>query len=317
MCCFSSGEWEISAFDGSLKSRGMSIQYTVRSCDHGDNGLVDHERDIDISDYIDQLEMGPRGMRPQNNTLLVRVCKPLATNDTQSLNASDANGAGNRTRVTKVARQSRCQLKRLTLKPQEKQNTDGVIPQDVLEGLEIDKQLASYNATTRQRRQLDGHGTSVDIGSEASGDGVTLTEIWEQVMENNTDSNATVTTDGRNQTLSVSNALAEESNQNNEIVLNRDPHLDINPSTAPPANSNNQSYVQLAPERLRLFEKETEMNGAADSNYTAGIRMSLEYDDYSEEVIFLYCVRVCSSILHWIYTQYGRFLVVKKHIANK
>lgn len=298
VCCISSGEWEISAFDGSLKSRGMSIQYTVRSCDHGDNGLVDHERDIDdISDYIDQLDQGPRGMRPQNNTVLVRVCTPLTPNDTQSLNASDANGAGNRTRVTQVARQSRCQLKRLTLKPQEKQNTDGVIPQDVLEGLEIDKQLASYNATTRQRRQLDGTETSVAFGSEASGDGVTLTEIWEQVMENSTGSNATVTTDGSNQTLSVSNASAEESDQNNEIVLNRDPHLDVNPSPAPPANSNNHSYVQLAPERLRLFEKETEKNGTANSNYTAGIRMSLEYDDYNEEVIFLCCVHVCVQVL--------------------
>lgn len=261
------GEWEVSAFDGSLKSRGMSIQYTVRSCDHGDNGLVDHERDIDdISDYIDQLELGPRGMRPQNNTVLVRVCnKPLAPNDTQSLNASDANGAGNRTHATEADRRSRCQLKRVTLKPQEKQNTEGVIPQDVLEGLDIDKELGSYNATTRQRRQVEGNGTSVDIGSEASGDGATVTEIWKQILENSTDSITTVTAD------------------DNEIVLNRDPHLDINPSTAPPTNSNNQSYIQLAPERLRLFEQEIEKNGAADSNYTAGIRMSVEYDDYSQE----------------------------------
>lgn len=262
----------------------MTIQYTVRSCDHGDNGLVDHERDIDdISDYIDLLELGPRGMRPQNNTVLVRVCeKPLAPNDTQSLNASDANGAGNRTRVTEADRRSRCQLKRVTLKPQEKQNTEGVIPQDVLEGLDIDKELASYNATTRQRRQVEG-----DIGSEASGDGVTVTEIWKQIMENNTDSITTVTADGSNQTSSVSNASAEEFDHNNENVLNRDPHLDRNPSTAPPTNSNNQSYIRLAPERLRLFEQEIEKNGRADSNYTAGIRMSVEYDDYNQEVIFL------------------------------
>lgn len=266
----------------------MSIQYTVRSCDHGDNGLVDHERDMyDISDYIDQLELGPRGMRPQNNTVLVRVCKkPLAPNDTQSLNASDAIAAGNRTHVTEADRRSRCQLKRVTLKPQEKQNTEGVIPQDILEGLDIEKELASYNATTRQRRQVEGNRTSVDIGSEASGDGVTVTEIWKQIMENSTDSITTVTADGSNQTSSVSNA-SEEFDHNNEIVLNRDPHLDINPSKAPPMNSNNPSYIQLAPERLRLFEQEIEKNGTADSNYTAGIRMSVEYDDYSQEVIFL------------------------------
>lgn len=280
----------------------MSIQYTVRSCDHGDNGLVDHERDIDdISDYIDQLDLGPRGMRPQNNTVLVRVCnKPLAPNDTQSLNASDANGAGNRTHVTEADRRSRCQLKRVTLKPQEKQNTEGVIPQDVLEGLDIDKELGSYNATTRQRRQVEGNGTSVDIGSEASGDGATVTEIWKQIMENSTDSITTVTADGSSQTSSVSNASAEEFDHNNEIVSNRDPHLDINPSTAPPTNSNNQGYIQLAPERLRLFEQEIEKNGTADSNYTAGIRMSVEYDDYSQEVIFLSVFKCVFEYPHWM-----------------
>lgn len=264
----------------------MSIQYTVRSCDRGDNGLVDHERDIDISDYIDQLELGPRGMRPQNNTMLVRVCKkPLAPNDTQSLNTSDANGVGNRTHVTKADRQSRCQLRRVTLKPQKGQNTEGVIPQDVLEGLEIDKELASYNATTRQRRQVEGNRTSFDIGSEASGDRVTVTQILEQVKENGTNGIATVTADGSNQTSSVSNASAEEFEDNNEIVLNRVPHLDINPSTAPPTITNNQRYIQLAPERLRLFEQKIEKNGTADSSYTEGIRMSIEYDDYSQEVI--------------------------------
>lgn len=266
----------------------MSIQYTVRSCDHGDNGLVDHERDVDdISDYIDHLELGPRGMRPQNNTVLVRVCKrPLAPNDTQLLNTSEANGAGNSTNVTGMDRQPKCHLKRVTLKTQDRQNTDGFIPQDVLEGLEIDRELVSHNTTTRQRRQVEGNGTSEEISSEASGDDVTVTAIWEHVMENRNDSIATATTDGGNQTLSANNASGEELNVNTEIVLNSDAHLDINPSTVPLLNSSNLNHVQSAPERLRLFELEIEKNRTADSNYTAGIHMSVEYDDYSEEVIF-------------------------------
>lgn len=287
---FSPGEWEISAFDGSLKSRGMSIQYTVRSCDHGDNGLVDIERDADdISDYIDQLELGPRSIRPQNNTVLVRVCKrPLAPNDTQSLNTSDANAAGNSTNVTQTDRQSRCQLKRVKLKTQDRQNTDGVIPQDVLDELEIDKELVSPNATTRQRRQVEGNRTSAEMSNEASGDGVTLTAIWEHVMENRNDSTAPATTDGGNQTLSANKASGEDSHDNNEIVLNSDAHLDINSSTAPPLNSSHLSHIQLAPGRLRLLELDIEKNRTAGSNYTAGIQMSVEYDDYSDEVIFFY-----------------------------
>lgn len=277
----------------------MSIQYTVRSCDHGDNGLVDIERDADdISDYIDQLDLGPRSIRPQNNTVLVRVCKrPLAPNDTQSLNTSDANGAGNGTNVTQTDRRPSCQLKRVTLKTQDRQNTDGVIPQDVLDELEIDKELVSPNATTRQRRQVEGNGTSAEMSTEASGDGVTLTAIWEHVMENRNDSTAAATTDGGNQTLSANKVSGEDSHDNNEIVLNRDAHLDINSSTAPPLNSRHLSHIQLAPERLRLFEMEIEKNRTAGSNYTAGIQMSVEYDDYSDEVIIsLNHVYMCVQI---------------------
>lgn len=295
----------------------MSIQYTVRPCDHGDNDLVDHERDVDdISDYIDQLELGPRGIRPQNNTVLIRVCKrPLAPNDTRSLNTSEANGAGNSTNVTETDRQLRCQLKRVTLKTQERQNTDGLIPQDVLEGLEIDKELVSNNATTRQRRQVEGNGASVEISSEASGGGVTVTEIWEHVMENRNGSTATAV-EG-NQTSIENNSSGGEFNVNTEIVLNRDAHLDISPSTAPQLNSSNLSYSRLAPERLRLFELEIEKNRTANSNYTAGIHMSVEYDDYSEEVIFLVIHFLCVFISPVLDAQCGRVIVARKHIANK
>uniref|UniRef100_H3DHA1 Coagulation factor VIII, procoagulant component n=1 Tax=Tetraodon nigroviridis TaxID=99883 RepID=H3DHA1_TETNG len=59
------GEWEISAFDSSLKSRGMSIQYTVLTCEK--DLLVDREIDEDdISDYLDALDLSPRGMRPRS-----------------------------------------------------------------------------------------------------------------------------------------------------------------------------------------------------------------------------------------------------------
>lgn len=264
----------------------MSIQYTVRSCDRGDNGLVDHESDADdISDYIDLLEMGPRGIRPQNKIVLARVCKkPSAPNDTQFLNTSDANVAGNSTNVTETERQLRCQLKMVSLKPQDRQNTDGVIPLDVLEELDTDKELVSHNATARQRRQVEVNETSGEISSKASEDGV-VTAIWEHVVESRDGITAKATADGINETVSANNASAEEFEDYTEIVLNRDAHSDINPSTGPLVNSSTLNYVQLEPERLLLFEREIERNRTADSNYTAGIQMSVEYDDYSEEVM--------------------------------
>ncbi|KAJ3587510.1 hypothetical protein NHX12_011107 [Muraenolepis orangiensis] len=57
------GEWEISAFDGNLKSRGMSVRYTVKPCDN--NPLAESEDDL-LTDYIDNLSVGPRALRPRN-----------------------------------------------------------------------------------------------------------------------------------------------------------------------------------------------------------------------------------------------------------
>ncbi|CAL8264274.1 unnamed protein product [Lota lota] len=64
------GEWEISAFDGNLKSRGMSVRYTVKPCDS--NPLVDEEDDL-LGDYIDNvLSVGPRAVRPRNRTVAAK-----------------------------------------------------------------------------------------------------------------------------------------------------------------------------------------------------------------------------------------------------
>lgn len=282
---FFSGEWEISAFDGSLKSRGMTIQYSVIPCGNGELSLVDHDGYIeDISDYIDQLDIGPRGMRPQNNTVLVRVCKKrLAHNDTQSFNASDPNVAGNRTDVPKADRQSRCQLRRVSLKSQGRQDTEEAIPKDVLERLDVDEERPSSQNVTegggesgvRLRRQVEGKGMDVNMGSGASEDGVTA--MWEQDVENRTDTVAEAKADGSNQTASINSASGEEFDDSNEIVLNRNPLLSVKPTTVAPTVSDHQNYV-------RSREVELESNNTADSNYTTRIGLALEYDDYSHEV---------------------------------
>ncbi|CAL8357120.1 unnamed protein product [Merluccius merluccius] len=58
------GEWEISAFDSNLKSRGMSLRYTVKPCDT--NPQME-DQDDRLDDYIDNLDnvlaAGPRAAR--------------------------------------------------------------------------------------------------------------------------------------------------------------------------------------------------------------------------------------------------------------
>lgn len=297
---FFSGEWEISAFDGSLKSRGMTIQYTVIPCGNGELSLVDHDGYTeDISDYIDQLDMGPRGMRPQNNTVLVRVCKKrLAHNNTQSFNASDPNVTGNRTVITKADRQLICQLRRVALKSQGRQDTEEVIPKDVLEALDRDGELLSSQNVTdsggesgvRLRRQVEGNGMVVDMGSGASEDDVTV--MWEHDVENRTDSVAEAKADGSNQTASVNSASGEEFDDSSEIVLNSNPLLSVKPTTAAPTVSDDQNYVRLESEKLQSHEVELESNNTGDSNYTTRIGLALEYDDYSQEVPIPQCVHV-------------------------
>lgn len=278
----------------------MTIQYTVVACGNGELSLVDHDGYTeDISDYIDQLDMGPRGMRPQNNTMLVRVCKKrLALNNTHPFNASDPNVAGNRTDVTKADRQPRCQLRRVPLKSQGRQDTVEIIPKDVLEGLDLDEELPSSQNVTdgggesgvRLRRQAEGNGMGVDMGSGASEDGVTV--MWEQDVENRTDSVAEAKADGSNQTASVNSASGEEFDDSNEIVLNSNPLLSEKPSTVAPIVSDDQNYVRLESEKLQSHEVELESNNTADSNYTTRIGLALEYDDYSQEVPVPQCVHV-------------------------
>ncbi|XP_044061159.1 coagulation factor VIII [Siniperca chuatsi] len=283
------GEWEISAFDGNLKSRGMSISYTVRPCDNGDLPLVDRLEDEDISDYIDQLNPQPRGRRSQNHTVMVQVCKkPLTNSNTQSVNISSQNGTNG------VKGQSGCQLKKVTSVEGGKPNmvSEGEIPLDILEEIKRDEELTvSQNGTEpggerggRQRRQAEGNWTDVDISSGASEDGGTGIEIREQTVEIKTDTGAEVKAEERNEMSSVNNGTEGELEERNEILLKGNPLLDMKLSTVELTNSEemDQNHIQSERERLRADLLELEYN-TADNN-TTGIDLSLEYDDYSQEV---------------------------------
>ncbi|KAM4585597.1 venom prothrombin activator oscutarin-C non-catalytic subunit [Fundulus diaphanus] len=156
------GEWEISAFDSSLKSRGMSIRYTVRACN--DNPLVDSDEDEDISDYLDNIIQQPRGSRPQNGTVLVRVC-----NNAAGQNVTSGKDAG-----------ALCQLRRVPVASVKREQvpTDAGIPLDVLEKVARDgswrtaenQTVAGEKRGGRQKREAGGNWTEsndVSLSAEA------------------------------------------------------------------------------------------------------------------------------------------------------
>ncbi|XP_039975064.1 coagulation factor VIII [Xiphias gladius] len=291
------GEWEISAFDGRLKSRGMSIRYSVRPCDNGDLLLVDHDRDEDdISDYIDLLE--PRSRRPQNRTVLVKVCtKPLANNSTQSGNSPRQNIPNDKAEGTGAAEgQSICQLKRVpvTSLGGEKPNkvSEGGIPQDILEELERDGEwTVTENGTepgekrsVRQRRQAEGNwssGALEDGGIEFGGEAV----------ENRNNNGAEIKSEERRDMPHEKNRTKEEPEESNEILLNSDPLLTKNISTVEPSTSEEmdgnfvtQKHIQSERERLTVDLLDLEYNYNLDNNNATEIDLSLEYDDYSQQV---------------------------------
>lgn len=264
------GEWEISAFDNSLKSRGMSIQYTVLTCER-DDLLVDREIDEDdISDYIDTLGLGPRGLRPQNGTVLLRVCKKVPINNsTQSVNTSALNATNER----------RCYLKKVTLTPPGREDANVTseerIPEDILEELEIDGEVTEApNGTrgeraVRRRRQVEGDRTH--SGEEGREEGM---EIQKQTVGNGT--NTTFTTE--------KNRTKEEPEEGNEISPSCTPSRSEVTSTVEPVTSEemDQNYIPSEAEKLKPHQQQ--------SHNLMRNELSVEYDDYNQEVLFVTCV---------------------------
>lgn len=261
------GEWEISAFDSSLKSRGMSVHYTVLTCEREDL-LVDREIDEDdISDYIDSLGLGPRGMRPQNGTVLLRVCKKVPVNNsTQSVNASALNATEDR----------RCYLKKVTFTPPGREEDNVVsgdrIPEDILEELDIDGEVAEAANRTggeravRQRRQSEENGTR--SGEDGGEEGM---EIQKQSVGNGT--NTTFTTE--------KNRTEEEREEANEISLSGTPARNKVTSTVEPVTSEETvpNYIPSEAEKLKPHQQL--------SHNLTGNELSMEYDDYTQEVRLL------------------------------
>ena len=277
----------------------MSIIYTVLPCDNGDLPLVDrNEMDEDLTQYMDKL--GPRGRRPQNRTVSVRECKrPLAGNNTGNIsgqNVTDANTEG-----TAAEGQPGCQ--------DGGDGSEGEIPEHILEELLKDGDwMDSQNGTeaggeggVRQRRQAEGNGTDMLISSGASEDGWMEIEIGERDAENGTDTAAEVKSEEVSEISNVNNGGTEieiedkaslnnetkgELAESNEILLNSNPATKkVSTSGQTTSEEMDQNYIQSKPERLEVDPPNQRVNYTVDNSRSAGIGLSLDYDDYSDEVL--------------------------------
>ncbi|XP_064875162.1 coagulation factor VIII-like [Oncorhynchus nerka] len=204
------GEWEISAFDSSLKSRGMSARYSVLSCNIDllvDNEDLEYGLEDVLPDYVDQF-FKPRSLRPrlQNRTVAIRVCKkqpslnqntttPKTRNYTDnevSIGESGDHGSDNNVTFKAGDQRSICEVRYVTvLSADEEGNllSQGGIPTDVLKQLEKDGEwkasetqegggLGGEQGGKRQRRQarVEGgeDGEEVEeggLGGEQGGNG--------------------------------------------------------------------------------------------------------------------------------------------------
>lgn len=278
----------------------MSIRYTVRPCDNGDFPLVDRDEDgDDISDYIDEIDLRPRGRRPQNHTVLVQVCKK---NNTQAGNSTGKNA----TLITTAEGQERCQLKRVRVTSLGGEipgkMSEGEIPQEILEEIERDGEwTVNQNGTEpgekrvgRQRRQAEGNWTGGDISSGASEDGGTGMEI----VENRTDTGAEDKSEERRDVPSETFGTTEELEEGNEISLNGTPLLrKDSASGAEPSPSEEmgekfvwKNLIQAEPEPLTVDLLDLEYNYTAANNNQTQIGLSLDYDDYGQQVPFSVCL---------------------------
>lgn len=255
----------------------MSIQYTVLTCER-DDLIVDHELDEDnFSDYVDNLVLGVRGMRPRNHTVLIKVCNKVPINNsTHSFNTSALNATDGR----------RCYLKKVTLTPpggEDANITSGErIPEDVLEELQLDGEVkAAPNGilrvgerALRRRRQAEDDGRDFDIYSGDKG-GEERSEIQERPAEIRTNTSANATGISR----------TKELEEGNEILLTGNPANGKKSFTVEPVTSEEmvQNYIMSEEEK---FKRHLQQLGNIAAN-----ELSVEYDDYDQEVLFL--MHVC------------------------
>ncbi|KAK7922408.1 hypothetical protein WMY93_009310 [Mugilogobius chulae] len=254
------GEWEISAFDSSRKSRGMSILYSVRSCENGKLALVDPEEEDDVFDYLDYVDFGPRGSKPLNQTITVRVCKKV-------INASQSE-------TENINKALRCRLKNVTVAQlgsiKTKKEQEEEIPLDVLEetGVNID----SKNSIVRLKRQTHRNRTEEELLLEE------IIGYWETTQQDLESQNHSSTTLKDNtQIFADNNSSKYEPDRDKDILLDSADFLE------PDIQNILQDYSTANREKQTVKLEVLEFKNITENDTRTNNYLSADYDDYREE----------------------------------
>ncbi|XP_016431676.1 coagulation factor VIII-like [Sinocyclocheilus rhinocerous] len=188
------GEWEVSAFDPSLKQRGMSVRYTVVNCERVLPMVDSEDYDDEFIEFIERNFPIPRGTMEKNRTIAIRVCRNRTMTDSAigRVNTSSDNERQSRTRV--------CEIRYIPVKWEKDLDalSQGGIPQDILD--QLDGEMGG-NSLERQKRS---HNESEPYRTRPN-------EIDPTVMLNTTE-NKELT--GEHQHLNVANIQLDEVEHN-------------------------------------------------------------------------------------------------------
>lgn len=255
----------------------MSVRYTVLSCNSGEHSLVDDDVDEDIFDYYDQIPLQPRGVRPQNGTVLVRVCEKVIANKTASRNVTVDRTKG---------LNSACELRRVPVEmlKRVKAPVDAGIPDDVLDNIEKDGEwTASGNGTLLglSQQKNDENQTEEDANSGISPEDFLFKNVTESI-EDMTDPAAGLKLEGRR------GREEERSKDGNDIsLIGKESQSNAD---SPEADNQDQEFVpqnHIFAEPLRLTDDLMDLDyNFTDVNLTQ-LNLSLEHDDYSDQVCLL------------------------------
>ncbi|XP_053506054.1 coagulation factor VIII [Ictalurus furcatus] len=139
------GEWEIGAFDPTLKAKGMSVRYSVFNCEP-ELTLVDTDDYDDLNDHIDKHFPIPRGFRKRNRTVAIEVCQKVSSNTSQTEQQN-----ATKMPLEKKGEKTTLVCKRKLVPVDDAEDLDvlsqGGIPQDILDQLNME-----MSSSKRQKR---------------------------------------------------------------------------------------------------------------------------------------------------------------------
>lgn len=139
------GEWEIGAFNPTLKAQGMSVRYSVFNCER-ELPLVDTDDYDDLEEHINKHFPIPRGFRKRNRTVAIQICQKVSSNTSQTEQQN-----ANMMPLEKKEETNTLVCKRKLFPVDEAKDLDvlsqGGIPQDILDQLNMETSLSN-----RQKR---------------------------------------------------------------------------------------------------------------------------------------------------------------------